>query len=151
MKPPKPQKLFQITTEKPIESNSTEKVVEGTEELIDCQLGELSQNFATSLRDTQMVVEGVKQELSDLKTSVETNNQNMREIQECCTSNQKAVEKLQEAMKELKEDLATKVENMPKVFEKTVETQFKNLKLELALMVQEKLDALQDRLENGGG
>jgi hypothetical protein len=124
----------QTTTKKSIESNSTEKVVEGTEELIDCQFGEVSQNFTASLRDTQMAVEGVKQELSDLKTSVETNNQNMQEIQECCTSNQKAVE-----------DLATKV------FEKTVETQFKNLKLELALMVQEKLDALQDRLENGGG
>jgi methyl-accepting chemotaxis protein len=124
----------QTTTKKPIESNSTEKVVEGIEELIDCQLGELSQNFTASLRDTKMAVEGVKQELSDLKTSVETNNQNMREIQECCTSNQKAVE-----------DLATKV------FKKTVETQLKGLEEKLTRMVQEKLDALQDRLENGGG
>jgi hypothetical protein len=127
----------QTTTENPIESNSTEKVVEGIEELIDCQLGDFSQNFTASLRDTQMAVEGVKQELSDLKTLMETNNQNM---QKCCTSNQKAVE-----------ELTTKVENMPRIFEKTVETQFKTLKMELALMVQEKLDALQDRLENNGG
>jgi hypothetical protein len=34
---------------------------------------------------------------------------------------------------------------------KDLETQLKDLKLELARMVQEKLDALQDRLENNGG
>ncbi len=129
----------QTTTENPIESNSTEKVVEGTEEPIDCQLGDFSQNFTASLRDTQMAVEGVKQELSDLKTSVEnlpkvieTNNQNM---QECCNSNQKAVAELQEAMeiqiKELKE---------LKDF----------LKQELSSIIQEKLDALEKRLTTGG-
>ncbi len=103
----------QTTTENPIESNSTEKKVEGIEELIDLKFSqELSKNFTASSRDTQIAVEGVKQELSDLKTSVEntpkviekaieTNNQNM---QECCTSNKKAVEKLQEAMEnQLKE------------------------------------------------
>jgi hypothetical protein len=116
----------QTTTENPIESNSTEKKVEGIEKLIDPQLGEVYQNFTASLGDTQMAVEGVKQELSDLKTSVEnmpkviekaieTNNQNM---QECCTSNKKTVEKLQRAvenqlkeMKKLKEDLATGLEH----------------------------------------
>jgi hypothetical protein len=116
----------QTTTEKPIESNSTEKVVEGIEEPIDLKLGEVYQNFTASLGDTQMAVEGVKQELSDLKTSVEntpkviekaieSNNQN---LQECCTSNKKAVEKLQEGMenqlKEMKEDLATGLENIEK-------------------------------------
>jgi hypothetical protein len=126
----------QTTTENPIESNSTEKVVEGIEEQIDQKLGELSKNYTASSRDTQMAVEGVKQELSDLKTSVEnmpkviekaieTNNQNM---QECCTSNKKAVEKLQGAM----------------------ENQLKGLEEKLALMVQEKLDAMEKRLTSGG-
>ncbi len=181
-KPSQTTEIPQTTTENPIESNSTEKVVEGIGELIDSQLGELSQNITASLRDTQKVVEEVKQELSDLKTSVEnmpkviekaveTNNQN---LQECCTSNQKAVEKLQEAMedqiKEMKEELATNVEtglqhsrNVEKELKelkdflkqelnekKDMENQMKNLKLELALIIQEKLDALEDRLTNGG-
>jgi hypothetical protein len=115
----------QTTTENPIESNSTEKVVEGTEELIDCQFGKVSQNFTASLRDTQMAVEGVKQELSDLKTSVETNNQNM---QECCTSNKKAMENQIKELKELKDFL----------------------KQELSAIIQEKLDALEKRLTTGG-
>ncbi len=131
----------QSTTENPIEPNSTEKKVEGIEEPIDCQLGEVYQNLTASLRDTQMAVEGFNEGLSDLKTSVENmpkviekaieaNNQNM---QECCTSNKNAVEKLQEAM----------------------ETQLKEMKgfliQELSSIIQEKLDDLKDRLENNGG
>jgi hypothetical protein len=114
----------QTTTENPIESNSTEKVVEGIEELIDCQFGKVSQNFTASLRDTQMAVEGVKQELSDLKNSVENNNQNM---QEGCTSNKITMENQIKELKELKDFL----------------------KQELSSIIQEKLDALEKRLTTG--
>jgi DNA repair exonuclease SbcCD ATPase subunit len=110
----------QTTTENPIESNSTEKKVEGIEEQIDLKLGEVYQNLTASFRDTQIAVEAFNEGLLDLKNSVEnmpkviekaieTNNQNM---QECCTSNKKAVEKLQEAVEtQLKEDLATELEH----------------------------------------
>jgi hypothetical protein len=147
----------QTSTEKPIESNSTEN--EGVTEIKNNKLEELSRNLTQGLeqvsQDNKLAIEGVEVRLlnvtNELKTSIENlpkviekaieaNNQNM---QECCTSNQKAVEKLQEAMenqmKELKEDLATKVENQLKDF----------LKQELSSIIQEKLDALQDRLESG--
>jgi paraquat-inducible protein B len=144
----------QTTTENPIESNSTEKVVKGIEEQIDLKLGELSKNF------TQKAVEAFNEGLSNLKTSVEnlpkviekaieTNNQNM---QECCTSNKKSVEKLQEAMenqlkemKEMKEDLATGLQHS-----KNVEKELKDfLKQELSSIIQEKLDAMEKRLTSG--
>jgi hypothetical protein len=128
----------QTTTENPIESNSTEN--EGITEIKSNTLEELFQNLTQGLeqvsQDNKLAIEGVEVRLlnitNDLKNSVEnmpkviekaieTNNQNM---QECCTSNEKAVEKLQDAMenqikhskkvekelKELKENLVTKVE-----------------------------------------
>jgi Leucine-rich repeat (LRR) protein len=193
--------ISQTTTENPIESNSTEKKVEGIEELIDQKLGEVYQNF------TQMAVKAFNERLSDLKNSVEnmpkviekaieTNNQNM---QECCAANKKAVEKLQEAvenqLKELqpvnlqpnesaqlfaaqqenmelkmellelkcakKEDLMSsenkalreEIQNLKAVekLQEAMETQLKGLEEKLALMVQEKLDDLKDKLENNGG
>ncbi len=139
----------QTSTEKPIEPNSTEKKVEGIEELIDPQLGELSKNY------TQMAVEGVNEGLSDLKTSVEnmpkviekaieTNNQNM---QECCAANKKTVEKLQETVEtQLKEDLAYGLEKLQEV----MKNQLKGLEEKLALIIQEKLDAMEKRLTSGG-
>jgi hypothetical protein len=153
------------TTEKSIESNSIEKEVEGIEEQIDCQLGESSQNFTASLRDTQKAVEAVNKGLVDLESSVENmpkviekaieaNNQNM---QECCAANQKSVEKLQEAveshsrnvekeLKELKDFLKQELNE-----KRNIETQLKVLEEKFALMVQEKLDDLKDRLENNRG
>jgi hypothetical protein len=153
------------TTEQSIESNSTEKVIERTEELIDPQLGEPSQNFTASFRNTQTAVEPpVNQELSDLKTSVEnmpkiiekaieTNNQNM---QDSCTFNQKAVEKMQKAMenhlKKSLQDLAAKVETGLEDT-RNVEKELKELKdflkLELSSIIQEKLDAMEHRLTTG--
>jgi hypothetical protein len=157
----------QTTTEKPIESNLTEKVVEGIGKLIDQKLGELSQNYAASLRDTQKAVEAVKQELLDLKTSVEntpkviekaieTNNQNM---QKCCASNQKAVEKLQEAMenqlKRTLQDLATKVEtglehsrNVEKLLKEFVAEISRNPLQPVNLQPNELVQLLEARLEN---
>jgi hypothetical protein len=157
----------QTSTEKPIESNLTEKVVEGIGKLIEQKLGELSQYYAASLWNTQMAVEAVKQELSDLKTSVENtpkviekaieaNNQNM---QKCCTSNQKAVEKLQEAMenqmKKTLQDLATKVEtglehsrNVEKLLKEFVAEISKNPLQPVNLQPNELVQLLEARLEN---
>jgi hypothetical protein len=146
----------QTTTEKSIESNSTEN--EGVTGIKNNRLEELSRNLTQGLeqvsQNNKMAIEGVEVRLlnvtNDLKTSIENmpkviekaieaNNQKM---QECCTSNQKAVEKLQEAMENQLEH------------SRNLENQLKELKdflkQELSSIIQEKLDTLQDRLENGG-
>jgi hypothetical protein len=123
-------------TENPIESDFTKKVVEEIGKLINQKLEESSQNCTASSRDTQKAVEAVEKGLVDLGSSVENmpkviekaienNNQNM---QECCATNQNGVEKVQEAM----------------------ENQVTNLKSELAVIIQQKLDAMEKRLESGG-
>jgi hypothetical protein len=140
-----------------IASQTTEN--EEVTEIKKNRLEELFQNLTQILeqvsQDNKMAIEGVEVRFLNITNELKNYNQNMPKViekaieannpnmMECCTSNQKAVEKLQEAMenqlKELKEDLATKVENQLKDF----------LKQELSSIIQEKLDALQDRLENG--
>jgi hypothetical protein len=104
-----------------------------------------SQNFNESLRETQMAIEGVKNELSDLKKAVESSVETNK-------LTQKALQDLKESIAEIntcaKKEEALEQEINGKM---EMETQLKDLKAELARMVQEKFDALADRLENNGG
>jgi hypothetical protein len=111
----------QTTTEKPIESNSTE--VEGVTEINNDRLEELSQNLTQGLeqvsQDNKLAIEGVEARLlnvtNDLKNSVENLpkviEKAVEKLQECCTSNLEHSRNVEKELKELKENLATGLEH----------------------------------------
>jgi hypothetical protein len=143
----------QTTTEEPIETNITETLEQEIEETNQTQSGDVDQKFNELLRDTQMAVEEVKQELSDMKTSLE----NMpKVIEESIEANnkliQKAVEKmLKKSVAEIKsccagnqEETANGQTEISKL--KIEKCELKSAKNELAL--NSEIKALKEEIEN---